>query len=95
MSERMRELAGRQRELQARCGAQREAIAHEVRAIEDRFGAVDRLAGVVRSTLFHVAVVTSIATVLGVGRAKGLRLLARALLFGAAVRRVLVAARRL
>jgi hypothetical protein len=95
MSERMRELAERQRRLEERCALQRAAVAYEVRSIEQRFATVDRVAGVARSTLFHAALVAGIAALLTMGRAKGLRLIARALLFGTAVRRLLVAVGRL
>lgn len=95
MNARRRELRHRQRELQLRCAVQRAAVANEVRAIEERFAPVDRIAGLARSTLFQAAIVMSVTTLLTAGRVRGLGWLARAMLFGAAVRRLLVAVRRL
>jgi hypothetical protein len=90
MSDRVRQLAERQAELQARCAAQRALIAGEVAAIETRFARVDRVAGVVRSVLLHPAVVAGgIVALLLVGRSRGLRLVGRLYLLSTAVRRLM------
>ena len=89
MSDRARELAERQIELQRRCAAQRHSVAVEVGALEARFGAVDRLAGFARSTLLHpAAIAVGVAVLLTVGRVRGFRLIGRALLLSAAARRL-------
>lgn len=96
MSERVRELTERQRRLEARCAAQRRAIADEVRAVEERFGAFDRVAGLARSQLLRPAVVVAgVLALLMIGRVRGVRFIGRALLLGAAARRLLQAAKRL
>lgn len=90
MSERLDELAERQRVLQARCAAQRSAVAQEVRAVEARFDSVDRLAGFARNTVLHpTVVVAAVVGLLTIGRARGLQLIGRALLLSAAARRLL------
>lgn len=96
MSERLDELAQRQRVLQERCAAQRGAVAHEVRAMEARFDSVDRLAGFARNTVLHPAVVAAaVIGLLTVGRARGLQFIGRALLLSAAARRLLQFAKHL
>lgn len=95
MSDRLRELAQRQASLQWRCAEQRATFAREVAAIEDRFRSTDRMAGLVRSLLSPPVVVAVVATLLVAGRVRGLRVLGRALLFAAAARRLLRAAKTL
>jgi hypothetical protein len=89
MSDRVKELAERERSLQARCGAQRASIAREVAAIEGRFGAVDRMAGLARGALLHPAVIAGgIVALLTVGRLRGMRLVGRLYLLTTAARRL-------
>ncbi len=90
MSDRVKELAERERRLQARCAAQRANIAHEVAAIEARFGAVDRMAGLARSALLHPAVIAGgIVALLTIGRLRGMRLIGRLYLLTTAARRLI------
>jgi hypothetical protein len=92
LSDRTRELAERQLELQRRCAAQRDSVAVEVGALQARFGAVDRLAGFARSTLLNPAVLAvGVVVLLTVGRAHGLKWIGRALLLSAAARRLVQA----
>jgi hypothetical protein len=94
MSDRARELAERQLRLQERCAAQRTTVALEVAAIEARFAAVDRTVGLARKVLLHpAAIMTGVLVLVTLGRVGGLRLVGRALLLGAATRRLLTAAR--
>ena len=96
MSDRLRELAERQAQLQSRCAAQRAAIAYEVASIESRFGVVDRGVAFVRSTLLNpVVLVAATAMLLFVGRLRGLGLIGRVLLLTTAARRLVATARRL
>ena len=90
MSDRVRQLAQRQADLQARCAAQRALIAGEVAAIELRFERVERVARVARATLLHPAVIAgAVIAVLTVGRSRGMRLVGRLYLLSTAVRRLL------
>jgi hypothetical protein len=90
MSDRVKELAERERRLQARCAAQRAHFAHEVAAIEARFGAVDRMAGLARSALLHPAVIAGgIVALLTIGRLRGMRLIGRLYLLTTAARRLI------
>ena len=94
MSARLRELAERHEALQRRCDAQRAAIAHEIASIENRFVAVDRGVAFVRSTLLNPAVlVAAAATLLFVGRLRGLGLVGRVILLATAARRLIATAR--
>jgi len=96
MSDRLSELAERQEALQRRCAAQRGAIAHEVASIENRFENVDRGVAFVRSTLLNpVVLVAATATLLFVGRLRGLGFIGRVFLLGTAARRLIATARRL
>jgi hypothetical protein len=96
MSDRLRELAERQAQLQSRCAAQRAAIAYEVASIENRFGAVDRGVAFVRTTLLHPAtLIVGTLALLFVGRLRGLGLLGRVLLLTTAARRLVATTRRL
>ena len=95
MNDRLRELVGRQASLEGRCAEQRATVAREVAVIEARFRSADRVAGLVRSLLSPPVVVTVVATLLVAGRVRGLRVLGRALLFAAAARRLLRAAKAL
>jgi len=96
MSDRVQELAERQAELQARCAAQRAVVAHEAASIEARFGTVDRVVVLARSTVLNPAVLVAAAvTVLVVGRMRGLGLLGRVLLLGTAAQRLIVVARKI
>jgi hypothetical protein len=89
MSDRVKELAERERNLQARCAAQRASIAHEVAAIEARFESVDRIAGVARSALLNPAVIAGgIVALLTIGRLRGMRLVGRLYLLATAARRL-------
>ena len=75
--------------MQARCAAQRASIAHEVAAIEARFAAIDRMAGLARSTLLHPAVIGGgIIALLTIGRLRGMRLVGRLYLLATAARRL-------
>lgn len=90
MSERVRELAERERRLQERCAAQRASIAQEVAAIEARFGTVDRMAGLAGSALLHPVVIGGgIVALLTIGRMRGMRLVGRLYLLATATRRLL------
>jgi len=90
MSRRLKELAERQAALQERCAAQRGAIASEVQSIQDRLQLVNRVAALTQTVLRDPAVlVVGAAGLLWLGRARGFRPLARGILLGAAVRRVL------
>jgi len=96
MSDRLRELAERQEALQRRCSAQRDAIAGEVASIENRFVTVDRSVAFVRSTLLNpVVLVAATATLLFVGRLRGLGFIGRLFLLGTTARRLIATARRL
>lgn len=90
MSDRARELAERQAELQLRCAVQRRAIAAELRSVETRFDSVDRAATVARNVLRNPAVIAGgIVALLMLGRVGGFRLLGRAFLLMSAGRRLL------
>jgi hypothetical protein len=94
MSNRVKELAERERRLQERCAAQRASIAGEVAAIEARFASVDRVAGVARNVLLHPAVVAGgIVALLTVGRLRGMRFVGRLYLLATAARRLLLVVR--
>ena len=96
MSDRVRELAARQVQLQERCAAQRASVANEVTSIEVRFSSVDRIVGFARGTLLHpVVIVAAVVALLTVGRLRGFQLLGRALLLGAAARRLISVARKI
>lgn len=90
MSNRVKQLAEREAQLQARCAAQRGLIADEVAAIELRFERVDRVARIARATVLHPVVIAgSIVALLTVGRARGMRLVGRIYLLTTAVRRLM------
>jgi len=94
MNDRMRELAERQVELQLRCEMQRELVASEVAALERRFETIDRAAGFARRLVLHPAVIVAgIIVLFTIGRMGGFRLLGRAVLLGAAARRLLLTVR--
>jgi len=96
MSDRLTELAERQLRLQQRCAAERASIAREVASIEARFAAVDRMAGLARSTLLHPAVIgAGIVALVTIGRLRGMRLIGRLFLLSTAARRLLQLVRRL
>jgi hypothetical protein len=96
MSDRVRELAERQAELQERCAAQRAVVAHEAASIEARFDVVDRVVVLARNTVLNPSVIVAAATVvLVVGRLRGLGLLGRLLLLGTAARRLIVVAKKI
>ena len=65
MSNRVKELAERERLLQARCAAQRAGIAHDVALLEAKLGSIDRIAGMTRNALLHPAVVAGYAPAVG------------------------------
>jgi hypothetical protein len=89
VSDRVKQLAEREAELQARCAAQRASIAREVASIEARFARVDRVARLARTTLLHpVVIVGGVVALLTVGRSKGMRLVGRLYLLSTAVGRL-------
>jgi hypothetical protein len=96
VSDRLRELAERQAELQLRCEAQRALVAGEVAAIEERFETVDRGVRLARKTLLNPGVILGgIVVLLTFARVRGLRLIGRAVLLGAAARRLVNTVKRL
>ncbi len=96
MSERVKELAERERNLQARCAAQRASIGHEVAAIEARFDGVERIAGLARSALLNPVVIAGgIVALLTIGRMRGMRLVGRLYLLSTAARRLIQVVRTL
>jgi hypothetical protein len=96
MSARVRELTEKQEVLQRRCAAQRASVAREVAGIEARFAGLDRAAGFAQSALLHPAVIgAGMLALLMLGRARGVRLLGRALLLSMAARRLIGTLKRL
>lgn len=94
MSERARELAERQLQLQQRCAAQRATVAREVATIEARFTTLDRTVALARKVVLHPAAITTGVLVLFVlGRVGGFHLVGRAFLLATATRRLLTAIR--
>jgi hypothetical protein len=90
VSSRVKELAEREALLQARCAAQRAAVAREVTSIETRLERVDRIARVARATLLHpVVIVGGIVALMTIGRSRGVRLVGRLYLMSTAVGRLL------
>jgi hypothetical protein len=90
MSDRVEELAERERSLQARCAAQRASVAYDVAAIEARFEGVDRMAGLARSALLNPVVIAGgIVALLTIGRVRGMRLVGRLYLLSTAARRLI------
>jgi hypothetical protein len=90
MSGRVKELAERERRLQERCAAQRASVAREMTAIEARFEAVDRMAGLARNALLHPAVIAGgVVALLTIGRLRGMRLVGRLYLLTTAARRLM------
>ncbi len=89
MSAREQELAERYETLRLRCVFQRRAIGAEVQNIQTRFGSVDRLAVMTRSTLLQPRVLLAgIVALLAFGRLRGLNTIGRAFLLMAAARRL-------
>ncbi len=96
MSDRVKQLAERERTLQQRCEAQRASIARELTAIEARFASVDRAAGLARSVLLNPAVIAGgVITLLTVGRLRGVRFVGRMFLLATATRRLMQAVKAL
>jgi hypothetical protein len=90
MSDRVKELAERERSLQARCAAQRVSVATEIAAIEERFSSFDRVAGLARSALLHPAVIGGgIVALLTIGKLRGMRLVGKLFLLTTATRRLM------
>jgi hypothetical protein len=90
MSNRVKQLAERQAQLQERCAAQRALIAGEVAAIEARFARVDRIAGAARAVMLNpVVIIGGVVALLTIGRSRGMRLVGRLYLMSTAVRRLL------
>jgi hypothetical protein len=90
VSDRVKQLAEREAQLQQRCAAQRASIAHELASIEARFARADRIAGFARATLLHPAVIVGgIVALLAIGRSRGMRLVGRLYLLSKAARRLL------
>ncbi len=89
MSAREQELAERYETLRLRCVFQRRAIAAEVENIRTRFGTVDRLAIMTRSTLLQPRVLlVGIVALLAFGRLRALNTVSRLFLLMAAARRL-------
>lgn len=89
MSNRVKQLAEREAQLQARCAAQRASVAREVAGIEERFARADRIARVARAALLHpLVIVGGVVALLTIGRSKGLRLVGRLYLLGTAAGRL-------
>jgi len=90
MSERGEELAHRIAALRERSAAQRDIIAREVSSIEARFSSVDRVVAIARQSVLRPSVLALGAVVLVVfGRARAVRLLARAWFVASTAHRVL------
>jgi hypothetical protein len=90
MSERVRELADRERALRLHCAAQRNAIAREVTGLETRLATVDRVAVATRRVLTHPAAIGGgLLVLILLGRARTFRLLGQGLLLANAARRLL------
>jgi hypothetical protein len=90
VSDRVKELLERERNLQARCAAQRAYIAEEVAAVEARFSRVDRMAGLAQSALLHPAmIVGGIVALLMIGKLRGMRLIGRLYVLTTAGRRLM------
>lgn len=90
MSDRVRELAARQADLQLRCAVQRRAVTQEVQGIEARFDSVDRAVKVARGALRNpVVIAAGIVALLVFGRLGGLRLLGQAALLALGARQSL------
>jgi hypothetical protein len=89
MSARVKQLLERERQLQARCGAQRTSIAAEIDSIEERMASVDRVAGMARNAVLHPAVIAGgIVVLLTIGKLRGMRLVGRVFLLATAARRL-------
>jgi hypothetical protein len=89
VSNRIKQLAEREAQLQARCAAQRASVAREIAGIEERFARVDRIARVARAALLHpVVIVGGVVALLTIGRAKGLHLIGRLYLLSTAAGRL-------
>jgi hypothetical protein len=89
VSERVKQLAEQEARLQARCAAQRAAIASEMASIEARFERVDRFARLARTTLLHpVVIVGAVAALFTIGRSRGMRLVGRLYVLSTAARRL-------
>ena len=94
MGAREHELAERYEELRLRCVFQRRAIAAEVENIQRRFGTVDRLAIMARSTLLQPRVLLGgIVALLAFGRLRALNTVSRLFLLVSAARRMWGAAK--
>ena len=89
MSDRVKQLAEREAQLQQRCAAQRASLARELASIEARFERADRIAGFARTTLLHPAVIVGgVVALLAIGRSRGMRLVGRLYLLSTAARRL-------
>ena len=89
MSNRVKQLAERETQLQERCAAQRAVIARELASIEARFAGVDRVARLARTTLLHpLVIVGGIVALITIGRSRGVRLVGRLYLLSTAARRL-------
>jgi len=89
MSNRVKQLAEKEAQLQARCAAQRASIANEVASMEARFARVDRIARVARTTLLHpVVIVGGVVALLTIGKSRGVRLVGHLYVLSTAVRRL-------
>jgi hypothetical protein len=89
MSARVKQLLERERQLQARCSAQRTSIAAEIDSIEERMASVDRVAGMARNAVLHPAVIAGgIVVLLTIGKLRGMRLVGRVFLLATAARRL-------
>lgn len=89
MSAREQELAERYEKLRLQSVFQRRAIGAEVKNIQTRFGTVDRLAIMARSTLLQPRVlVAGMVALLAFGRLRGLNTIGRVFLLMTAARRL-------
>jgi hypothetical protein len=89
MSEREQELAERYEELRLQCALQRRAVVAEVQHVQTRFGSIDRIATMARSTVLQPRVLLAgILALLAFGRLRGLNTVGRVFLLIAAARRL-------
>lgn len=88
MSDRIRELADREAELQLRVAVQRRELSKEVGLVERRLSSVDRVVSVTRSVVLNpVVVVAGIIGLIVLGRSNSYRLFSRGILLATAARR--------
>jgi hypothetical protein len=89
VSARVSQLLEREKQLQARCDAQRTSITREIDGIEERVARFDRVAGMARNAVLHPAVIAGgIVVLLTIGKLRGMRLVGRVFLLATAARRL-------